>query len=322
MAILIISESFESTTDEVLEWLLLEKTQVIRINKEDEIEIKQIDLSNNEIIIEKKGQVIDLREISTFWYRRGYLNNLYLKENYSENKQLENHIKSFMNKEWVISQNYIIKQLEKKKHIGNFFLSSVNKLNYLVLAKKCGLEIPFTIISDDIMELHEYLSEMKLITKTISETDVFHDEYMHLQLYTSEIAKELLDKKESNIFPSLIQEKIDKWIELRIFFIKDRFYSMAIFSQHNSKTEIDYRHYEFENMNRMVPYRLPMTIEKKLIKFIKKSGLNTGSIDMIISQNRKYVFLEVNPVGNIEMISKTCNFPIEKEIAKYLANVG
>jgi hypothetical protein len=49
-----------------------------------------------------------------------------------------------------------------------------------------------------------------------------------------------------------MKERIDKWIEIRIFFINDKFYSMAIFSQQNSKTKEDFRDYDFNKMNRMV----------------------------------------------------------------------
>ena len=51
---------------------------------------------------------------------------------------------------------------------------------------------------------------------------------------------------------------------------------------------------------------------------MKHLGLNTGSIDMIVTPEREYVFLEVNPAGNIEMVSKNCNYPIEQEIANFL----
>ena len=39
---------------------------------------------------------------------------------------------------------------------------------------------------------------------------------------------------------------------------------------------------------------------------------------MIVTPEREYVFLEVNPAGNIEMVSKNCNYPIEQEIANFL----
>lgn len=42
---------------------------------------------------------------------------------------------------------------------------------------------------------------------------------------------------------------------------------MAIFSQENDKTKIDFRNYDIANPNRCVPYKLPRRIEKQLIRF-------------------------------------------------------
>jgi glutathione synthase/RimK-type ligase-like ATP-grasp enzyme len=140
-----------------------------------------------------------------------------------------------------------------------------------------------------------------------------------LNMYTSSLTHEDISKKETSFFPSLLQSRIIKWIEIRIFFINDKFYSMAIFSQQNTKTIEDFRNYNYSKLNRMIPYNLPEAIIQKIRTFIKYISLNTGSIDMIVTHNKEYVFLEVNPCGNIEMVSKYCNYPIEKEIASYLA---
>jgi glutathione synthase/RimK-type ligase-like ATP-grasp enzyme len=47
--------------------------------------------------------------------------------------------------------------------------------------------------------------------------------------------------------------------------------------------------------------------------------LNTGSVDLIFSEeDNKYYFLEVNPMGQFGMVSKPCNYYLEKEMAQYL----
>ena len=125
--------------------------------------------------------------------------------------------------------------------------------------------------------------------------------------------------KEVEFFPSLIQHDQKKWIELRIFFINEDYYSMAIFSQNNTKTSTDFRNYDKERPNRMVPFLLPTHIKNKLNKLMKELGLDTGSIDMIVTKKREFIFLEVNPIGNIEMVSKNCNYPIERDIAKHIS---
>lgn len=53
---------------------------------------------------------------------------------------------------------------------------------------------------------------------------------------------------------------------MRIFFWKDVFFPVAIFSQKNIKTEMDFRNYDNDAPNRLVAYTLPKGIKKKTIQ--------------------------------------------------------
>lgn len=46
--------------------------------------------------------------------------------------------------------------------------------------------------------------------------------------------------------------------------------------------------------------------------------LDSGSIDMIVDSSLTYYFLEVNPIGQFEMVSMPCNYNLEKLIAEEL----
>jgi hypothetical protein len=48
--------------------------------------------------------------------------------------------------------------------------------------------------------------------------------------------------------------------------------------------------------------------------------MNTGSIDLILTPNGEYFFLEINPMGQYDWLSKNCNYYIEKDIAEMLIN--
>jgi glutathione synthase/RimK-type ligase-like ATP-grasp enzyme len=95
---------------------------------------------------------------------------------------------------------------------------------------------------------------------------------------------------------------------------------MAMFTQRNNKTSIDFRNYDLKNPPRRVPYNLPKHIEQKADNLMKELGVNTGSIDMIYTKNKEYVFLEVNPAGQFGMTAVPCNYPINKKMAEYLIN--
>ncbi len=93
---------------------------------------------------------------------------------------------------------------------------------------------------------------------------------------------------------------------------------MAIFSQNDDKTKVDYRNYNIEKPNRCAPYSLPQSVESKLFSLMKKIGLNMGSIDMIVTKNTEFVFLEVNPTGQFGWVSENCNYYLEQEIVNCL----
>lgn len=93
---------------------------------------------------------------------------------------------------------------------------------------------------------------------------------------------------------------------------------MAIFSQNTGTTQIDFRNIDSKNITRYVPFKLPDSICQKLDRLMRETNINCGSIDMIVTPNNEFVFLEINPVGQFGMVSHSCNFNLEKKIAEFL----
>ena len=63
---------------------------------------------------------------------------------------------------------------------------------------------------------------------------------------------------------------------------------------------------------------MPIEITKKLSKLADFFGIKTGSFDLVKTENNEYVFLEINPGGQFEMVSKPCNYFLDQKIAKEL----
>ncbi|MDR3327161.1 MAG: grasp-with-spasm system ATP-grasp peptide maturase [Prevotellaceae bacterium] len=318
--VLIMSENNDITTDRVIEWLyFFGVTDIVRINKGDKIIIEKIDIQNNTIILKTKDKEIDLRDIAFFWYRRGLLTHFTEKEIVFEDADLNRQANRFLNFEWHICRDFILYSLQQKKSLGNFFKSEANKPVNLRIAKECGLEIPESIISESIALLKNFQNNGPVITKPIGEALSLGYKEGNYRIFTTEVKKEFFTD-EKTIFPTLLQKKIEKQFEIRAFVMYEKIYAMAIFSQRNSKTNIDYRNYDFEKKNRMIPYILPLALQEKILNFMQKTGLDTGSFDFIKTPDNRYVFLEVNPVGVIDMVSSHCNYNIEKEIAEMIKN--
>lgn len=308
------------STNDVLDWLyFFESNPVLRLN--DSIEVESIEIDENVLFSFEKFQ-LDLDKIESYWYRRGTLiaaGNKIRNPNYLAYKlsiPLDREIDT------VYAQLDIAKG---KNSIGKYADNNIDKIQMLVMAVQAGLKVPKTIVTGKTQKLNEFIasSSSRIITKAIDIDSIMLNNYPEfncsLHLSTNIIDQESFRNLEvENCTPALFQEYVDKKYELRVFYLKGKLYSMAIFSQKNEKTRLDFRNYDRDMPNRTVPYILPDVVHQKITVFMKNMGLETGSLDLIYSTNNEYIFLEVNPIGQYRWLEKNCNYPISKEIAKDL----
>lgn len=188
-----------------------------------------------------------------------------------------------------------------------------------MIAKSVGLDIPSSFIGNEKQEVQLFANSLSaLITKPLKTGEnVLLDNKIYTlatEKCTDNDISNLLDK----FFPSYLQECLDKAYELRVFYLDGKCYTMAIFSQLDEQTKIDFRRYNSKKPNRCVPFILPENIAFLIDKFMKTIDLNTGSIDIVVTKDGRYVFLEVNPVGQFGMVSFPCNYYLEEKVAEYL----
>jgi len=283
-------------------------------------------MTEGSIILETTtSKKMDLSKITGYWYRRGQLRFLVNSLNYGKSNlsdQVLNGVKSFKNGEISKLLNYLYTYLDRvPKSITSFSNISPNKLYVLDMAKQCGLLTPKTIISTRKGDLIDFLSSCnnKCITKPINEIFFSNENNISYRSFTASVSTDdLKNVADNNFFPMLMQETIDKKLEIRIFYLRGLCYSMAIFSQNDPTTEIDFRNYNNEQPNRCVPFTLPDDILHKIVHLMNLLNYGTGSIDMLLDSLGNYYFLEINPIGQFGMVSIPCNYNIEKKIANSL----
>jgi ATP-GRASP peptide maturase of grasp-with-spasm system len=311
------SEYDDNTTVLVCQWLIYYDVPFVRIDLEEQYFVSLVQIENelNEIVLTSQSskKIIKLSEIKSVWYRRGELN-LYSPDlDFINDPKLKSEIKHYLFREKSTIEHLFYYLMANKPHIGTFHVRSVNKLRVLIEASNLGIKIPKTIIAQNKKELIGRINE-PMITKAIYEG--FKPESIGKFIsYTEMVGFEDIPDKFS---PSLFQEKIEKEADIRIFYLFGTFFSMAIRSQASEQTKTDFRKYLKEVGNRCFPFKLPNELELKLDTLMKKIELNTGSIDMIMTEEGDFVFLEVNPVGQFGMTSLPCNYYLEKEVASKL----
>lgn len=334
---LIVTEDGDDSSNEVCSWFYRYGVPFKRLNLDSYEEIDRnsdlysdyFNFDNFEISIPAEIKVSDEnleKKYSSIWYRRPK----YKLENMVINKT-ESGFNKFLLRKIQTNQKSELKELYE--YIFNFSINGfvtlgkrlktrVNKLEILSLANELGICIPRTKVVSLKSQLLEFQKEVDntLITKSVFEPIFASDDDLRRRYtsYTNVLSDAILEIIPDQFSPSLVQEKIEKDFEIRTFVLDESFYSMAIFSQNNEKTTVDFRRYDLERPNRTIPFTLPEELTFKIKELLKRIGLNTCSIDIIKGKNGRYYFLEINPVGQFGMVSKPCNYNIEYNIFKYL----
>ncbi|MCC7454663.1 MAG: grasp-with-spasm system ATP-grasp peptide maturase [Crocinitomix sp.] len=317
--ILIITESNDLTTNEVIDWLLAKSAPYIRINAKDAW-FSSFDLQTKTFVIKTKNQTIHSNELSGVWYRRGGISFNFDQIEFTDkavNLYLNRHLRS----EYGDLQETIYKILKTKNSINSDLDNRLNKLDVLVLANTLNLNIPQSIITDNREDILNFMNSFNVdhvVTKSIRNGVSFWDTTLNIEEFTSKITKENLDDFPLIFFPSLIQENIPKKYEIRSFYLNGKTYSVAVFSQANLNTQIDGRKANSDKPHRVVPFTLPKKLNKKIKKLMDRLELNSGSLDFIYGQDEKFYFLEVNPIGQFAQVSFPGNYYLEELVASTL----
>lgn len=305
--ILICSDKRDKSSNLLQDWLIHYKIKFLRISDTDLLQIRLIDKM---IFLQYLDVKFTLEDIVGLFSRGSRINF----------KELSN--KSYFKNEQKHLIDYIYYKIGYNLKV-NLSDNQINKLIVSDLAKKNGFLIPKQWMLDNVKDLEKSLIlDKALCTKSISGINIIDYGKTYKSLYTIKLnSKQMKMIKGTFFFPSLVQQYIEKKFEIRSFFFNDDVYSMAIFSQNNEESKEDYRRNYHNSDIKTSLFKLPIKIKNNIIALMKELNLNSGSIDLIYSKDKKFYFLEVNPTGQFSFLSEECNYNIENEIVKSFINL-
>ena len=139
--ILLISSKYDVSTNIVIQWLNYYGIVFLRLHTEEFSMLNYFSVSNKSISLTIND--INLEAITGIWHRRGRLRNL------PNSLNDLGKVTLYLKKE----EDSLIKSIETnlkatKKYIGSYISEIENyKLDHLIAAKKCNLNIPDSIVT-------------------------------------------------------------------------------------------------------------------------------------------------------------------------------
>jgi len=182
----------------------------------------------------------------------------------------------------------------------------------LALAQEIGLAIPATLMTSDPDEARDFWRrhEGNVIYKQFRALPDAWRETRRLGTEETALAENI------KLTPVIFQSFVDAVADIRVTAIGEDFYAAAA-DPRNGEYPVDFR---FNANLKWEPHQLPSAVEKALRQLMRRLGLEYGAIDLRLTPNGEYVFLEINPAGQFLWIELATGQKIAEALAAHLAS--
>lgn len=194
-----------------------------------------------------------------------------------------------------------------------------NKIIHMARAAALGFSVPETVFTNDPAELVPFHNRTagRLIAKQIDSGEFDVDGVDHRTYTTVLTRRHLTSRHRLRYEPVILQPYIPKSVELRVIVVGDRVFAAEIDSQASHRARDDWRHYDDDRVL-YTAHRLPGDLERRCVELVTSLGLTYGAIDLILTPEGAYVFLEINPNGAWGFLEQRAGLPIGDAIADWL----
>ncbi len=319
--VLVFTTSNERNVTRVLQ--LLKPRQYLRVDTDDILKFEILFKAENGTIRwalrTPKGQ-INSTEINAIWYRRPKklvaVEELTGQEQQFAENEINKSVKSLLS---TINGTNVYWM----NHPRSLWEFEYNKPLQEMIAAEVGFRVPATLITNKKDEVLNFFDKHKgeVIIKTFGGTSLEDENGKPIVIYTNRLKRKDIELfgDEIRYCPVMLQNYIPKKLELRITVVGRSCFTCAIYSQSSDITRDDWRRYDPDKV-RHEPWELPPEINDKILAFMDQAHLTFAAIDLILTPEGEFVWLEANPNGQWQWIEFLTGLPIDQAIADLLLN--
>jgi len=191
--------------------------------------------------------------------------------------------------------------------------AAARKVYQLRVAQDVGLETPVTLVTNSPEDARAFVRAHgpdRTIYKAFSATA---QHWRETRLLKPE-ELELFDNVK--FAPLIFQEYVPARVDLRITMMGEDVFAAAIHSQETSYA-VDFR--MDMDAGRVEAFELPSSVVERLHALMDRLGLVYGAIDMRLTPDGRYVFLEINPAGQWLFVEHRTGQPMTEAFVRLLA---
>jgi ATP-grasp ribosomal peptide maturase len=310
--VLVMTHWFDPTADHVIEELNRRRVEVLRFDAADFPSRLAVTGRLQEQgwggSLRLGSRVADLEEVSGAYFRRPTV------FGFGNTDETE--------RAWALA--------EARAGLGGLLLASDRWLNHphrasyaaykpvqLAQAQRVGLEVPATIITSEPEEARTFAETVdEVIYKPMAQASPGADR----MVYASVVERQDLTGDDADGIAGTVhmfQQRIKHEFAVRLTAVDDKLFAAAIHAG-SEAAAIDWRS-DYDSLT-YEPVETPAEVRRGVLRLMETMGLRFGAFDFLVSADRGWVFLEVNPNGQWAWIETATGLPIASAIADALTS--
>lgn len=194
-----------------------------------------------------------------------------------------------------------------------------HKPQQLQLAQSLGLAIPNTLITNEPEAFKQFYAQCheRVIYKLMGYPWYKDSADLPISTFTTLVPREMVQQAHRiHAAAHLFQEFIDKQCDLRAIIIGDQVFVTEIYPL-SEETRVDFRA-DYSALRYAPHSQLPEAVREALLAINRVYNLIYSAIDLVYTPDGRYVFLELNPVGQFGWLEARLGIPLYATLAKLL----
>lgn len=188
-----------------------------------------------------------------------------------------------------------------------------HKVLQLRIAPELGLRVPQTLMTSEESEAREFVARQEArgrqsIYKIFAAT---HQVWRETRLVTP---ADLAHLASLHLAPVIFQEFIPAAADIRVTLVGGQVFAMSI----AGGPEVDFR--LGLGQARTAAFELPVEVLESLRALMARCGLVYGAVDLRLTPEGEFVFLEINPAGEFLFVESGAGHPVTEAVADWLCD--
>lgn len=188
----------------------------------------------------------------------------------------------------------------------------------LQLAKRVGLDVPDTLVTNDVYAAREFWSKHhgNVVGKLLESGLVgFDTDRGSSVIPTFALSPEdLEDPDQFGLCPLVLQERVAKEREVRLTVVGDRLFAAGIDVRGGP---LDWRQHP-DYVRQFRPVDVPEAVQASVLRLIRELRLGFATVDLLVTGDGRHVFLEANTVSHFAFVEIHAGLPIAAAVADLL----